>query len=278
MSNRIRESVVLIENAVAGQTAIVRPQVGRSILDVHIEHGGLTLAQMTNIKVQLVSATRTVTLREYKDGNELDKENKRYFRNTEDGVLSVYFRRPEMETEELRMLTALGTGGLQQVKIEFKIAEGTAPAITAHGKFGANRHVSAGLLTYVVPSNKGGNAEGENHHDDIDRRDRIAAIHVLNDAVDSLQLKINGTIAFDLDRARTEFDELGSPQGREPYADDYGLCIDFLLSGVPQESLLMDDPNFLVNSMRLTTTLGAGASQTVRYLIEYLSTWSSLSA
>jgi hypothetical protein len=276
--SRIRESIELIENATAGQRAIVRPQLGRTILDAHIEHGGLTLAQMTNIKVLLVSATRTVTLMEYKDGEELNKLNKRYFRNTEAGTLSFYFRRPELQSEVERMSTALGTGGLQQVKIEFDIAPDTTPVVKAFGKFTANRDVAAGLLTYIVPSNTGGNATGENHKDDIDRRDRIAAIHVLNNAVDHLDLRINGTTAFDLDRARTEFDELGSSQGRQPYDDDYGLCMDFLLSGVLDETLMMDSPQYPVNSMRLTATLGDDANSQVRYLVEYLSTWSSLNA
>lgn len=274
--SRIRESIELIENAVASQRAIIRPQLGRTILEAHVEHGGLTLAQVTNIKVLLVSPTRTVTLQEFKDGTELNEYNKRYFRNVEAGTLSFYFRRPELQSEVERMATALGTQGLQQVKIEFDIAAATTPIVKAWGKFTANRPVGSGLLTYIVPSNTGGNAEGENHKDDIDRRDRIAAIHVLNDVVDHLELRINGTTAFDMSRARAEFDELGSSQGRQSYASNYGLCIDFLLAGVLDESLVMDDPNYPVNAMRLTTTLGSGASSQVRYLIEYLSTWSSL--
>lgn len=276
--SRIRESIELIENAVAGQRAIVRPQLGRTILEAHVEHGGLTLAQITNIKVLLVSPTRTVTLQEFKDGIELDNLNKRYKRNTAAGTLSFYFRRPELQSEVERMSTALGTAGLQQVKIEFDIAGATSPNVKAWGKFTANRNVGAGLLSYIVPSNTGGNAEGENHKDDIDRRDRIAAIHVLNDAIEALELRINGTTAFDMDRARAEFDEVGSSQGRAPYADAYGLCMDFLLAGVLDESLIMDDANYPVNAMRLTTTLGTGASSQVRYMVEYLSTWASLNS
>jgi hypothetical protein len=276
--SRIRESIELIENASAGQRGIIRPQLGRTILDTHIEHGGLTLAQMTNIKVLLVSQTRTVTLMEFKDGVELNEINKRYGRYTEAGTLSFYFRRPELQTEIERMSTALGTGGLQQVKIEFDIAAATTPIVKAWGKFTANRSVSAGLLTYIVPSNTGGNAEGENHKDDIDRRDRLAAIHVLNDAVDKLDLRVNGTTAFSMNRARSEFDEQGSSQGRVAYADDYGLCIDFLLSGVLDETLVMDSPAYPINAMRLTATLATGASSQVRYLIEYFSSWSSLNA
>lgn len=276
--SRIRESIELIENAVAGQRAIVRPALGRTILEAHIEHGGLTLAQMTNIKVLLVSPTRTVTLQEFKDGTELNEMNKRYDRNVVAGTLSFYFRRPELQSEVERMATALGTDGLQQVKIEFDIAGSTTPIVKAWGKFTANRHVGAGLLSYIVSSNAGGNAEGDNHKDDIDRRDRIAAIHVLNDVVDELELRINGTTAFDMTRARAEFDEKGSSQGRTPYASTYGLCMDFLLAGVLDESLIMDNPAMPVNAMRLTTKLGTGASSQVRYLIEYLSTWNSLNS
>lgn len=276
--SRIRESIELIENSSAGQRTIIRPQIGRTILEAHVEHGGLTLAQMTNIKILLVSTTRTITLQEFKDGTELNKLNLRFKRNVEAGTLSFYFRRPELQSEIERMSTALGTGGLQQVKIEYDAAAGTTPVVKAWGKFTANRDVSAGLLTYIQSSNTGGNATGDNYKDDIDRRDRIAAIHVLNDVVDKLELRVNGTTAFDMTRARAEFDEKGSSQGRTPYADADGLCIDFLLAGVLDESLQMDSPQFPVNAMRLTTTLGDSASSQVRYLVEYLSTWASLNA
>lgn len=278
MTNRIRENIEVIDNAVAGRRAIVRVPVGRSVLDAHIDHAGVTLEQMENIKVILVAPTRTVTLWEFETGVELNELNKRYFRNVEAGKLSFYFRRPELETEEARMLTALGTDGLQQVKIEFDIDAAATPNISAHGKFSANRHISKSLLTYTLANNDGGNAEGVNFYDDIDRRDRIAAVHVLNNAVDAAKLTINGTSVHEMTRARNEFDEKGSPQGRIPYAADYGLAIDFLTSGRIDETLQMDDPNFPVNRMRLTSTLGNGADSRVRILVEYLTTWRSLTA
>lgn len=274
---RTREDIPLIENAIAGQVAIIRPAVGRTLLEMHIEHGGLTLAQMTDIKIQLVSPTRTVTLQEFKDGVELDNMNKRYNRHTEDGTLSLYFRRPEMQSEAERMATALGTGGLQQVKVTFKIAAATVPVITSWGRFTANRHVSAGLLTYIVDGGSPANEGGNNHHDVIDRRDRIAAVHVLHDTLSDLELRVDGATAYELSRARAEFDEKTSAAGRTPYDAAYGMCIDFLLSGVLDESLLMSDgKGYQVQAMRLTSTVGAGGVAQIRYLTEYLSTWASI--
>lgn len=273
---RIRESIPLIENASAGRTCIVRPSIGRTWLDCHIEHGGLTLAQMTNIKVILVSPTKTITIAEYKSGTELNEINKRYGRKTEAGTLSFYFRRPEMGSEPERMATALGTMGLQMVKIEFDIAPATTPDIQAWGKKTANRHVGAGLITYVVSSNKGGAAQGDNYFDAIDRRDRIAALHILNDKVESVDYRVDDSTAFNLDRARADFDQEGADVPRVPYATDYGFCIDFLLSGVLDESLVMSETGYQVQQMRLNAILGANPSTQIRLLTEYLSTWASL--
>lgn len=275
---RIREEIQLIENAVAGQRCIIRPAVGRTWLDIHVEHGGITLAQMTNIKVILVSPTRTVTLQEFKNGTELNDLNARYGRHTNGGTLSFYFRRPEMQNEIERMATALGTGGLQMLRIEFDIDAAATPAVKAWGKKTANRHVSAGLMNYIVSINDGGAAEGENHYDSISRRDRIAAIHVLNDKVNEIEVRVDDTTAYKMTRSRSDFDQYGAALKRVPYGSTKGMCVDFLLAGVIDESLMMADPKkgYQVQQMRITSTLGATPSGTIRYLTEYLSTWASL--
>lgn len=272
---RIREPIYLIENATAGQRVLIQPAVGRTWLDWHVEHGGLTLAQMTNIKVLLISPNRTITLQEFKNGTELNELNKRYGRHVEAGTLSFYLRKPELENEAQSMATALGTGGLQSVRIEFDIASGTTPVIKAWGRKVANRPVSAGLLPLITVHNEGGRAEGDNHYDAIEKRDRILAIHILNSDVEAAQLKIDDAIAYDLTRARAEFDE--SVGGRVPYADDYGLCIDFTTAGTLDEALIMQgEQGYQVRQMRLTSVLGSSLSSTSRYLVEYLSTWASL--
>lgn len=271
---RIREEIYLIENATAGQRCLVSPAVGRTWLDFHIEHGGLTLAQMTNIRVLLVSPLKTITLQEFKNGTELNELNKRYGRHVKAGTLSFYMRKPEMENEAQSMATALGTGGLQAVRVEFDIAAETTPVIKAWGRKTANRGVNVGALPYIANHNVGGQATGDNHYDAIEKRDRILAIHVLNPKVNALQLKLDDAIAYNLNRARGEFDE--SVGGRKPYAADYGMCIDFTTAGVLDEALVMQSQGYQVQQMRLTTTLGNDAPSTTRYLIEYLSSWDSL--
>ena len=104
---------------------------------------------------------------------------------------------------------------------------------------------------------------------------------MLNDGVEMLELKVDDANAYKLNRARGDFEEgLG---GRTPYADTHGRCIDFLLAGVLDEALVMQSkptpaqPNgYQVQQMRLSTTLGAGASTQIRYLVEYLTNWASL--
>lgn len=271
---RIREPIYLVENATAGQRCLIQPAVGRTWLDFHIEHTGLTLAQMTNIRVILVAPERSITLMEFKDGTELNELNKRYGRKTSAGTLSFYFRKPEMENEAQSMATALGTGGLQSVRVEFDIAAQTTPVIKAWGRKVANRPVSAGLLPYIVNHNVGGQAEGDNHYDSIEKRDRIIAIHVLNTKVNALQLKVDDAVVYELNRARGEFDE--SVGGRVPYASGYGMCIDFTTAGVLDEALIMQSQGYQAQQMRLSTTLGATPSVTSRFLVEYLSTWASV--
>lgn len=272
---RIREPIYLVENVAAGQRCLVQPQVGRTWLDCHIELTNITLAQATNIKVLLVSPERTITLQEFKNGTELLELNKRYGRKTNSAWLSFYFRKPEMENEAQSMATALGTGGLQAVRIEFDIAAGvTSPVVKAWGRKVANRPVSAGVLPYVTNHNVGGQAEGVNHYDAIEKRDRILAIHVLNPDVTALLLKVDDATCYELDRARGEFDE--EVGGRVPYADNYGMCIDFSTAGVLDEALVMQSRDYQVQQMRLSTTLGASGGVVTRFLVEYLSTWASL--
>jgi len=275
---RIREEIYLVENVGAGKRCVIRPAVGRTWLDVHIEHANITLAQMTNIKIIAVSPTRSVTLAEFKDGTELDKVNKYYKRKTEAGTLSVYFRRPELEDEAQRMTTALGTGGLQQFRIEFDIAvAAVGAAVLAWGRKTANRHIGAGFINYVVNHNQGGNAQGDNHYDAIEKRDRIACIHVLNDKVDSLELRVDDATAHKLTRARSDFDQtISGDSPRVPYVVADGMALDFLQAGVLDEALPMQANGYQAQQMRLTTTLGAAPSAQVRYLVEYLTTWDML--
>ncbi|WP_406827720.1 major capsid protein P2 [Microbulbifer sp. ARAS458-1] len=274
---RIRDDIPLVENVAPGQRALIKPAVGRTWLDVHIEHTNIALSEMKNIEVILVSPTRSVTLWKFKDGTELNELNKRYNRKVAAGTLSFYFRRTELDDEMQRMSTALGTGGLQSVRIEFDIDENvTSPAVKAWGRKTANRHISQSLLTYIGTHNIGGNAEGENHFDSIEKRDRIAAIHVLNDGVEKLELRVDDAVAYKLARARGDFEE--SLNDRTPYGAGVGRCIDFLLAGTLDESLVMQDrkTGYQVQQMRLTTTLGTGAGSQIRYLVEYLSTWASV--
>ena len=272
---RIREPIYLVENVAAGQRCLVQPQVGRTWLDFHVELTNITLAQATNIKVLLVSPERTITLQEFKTGTELKNFNDRYGRKTNASWLSFYMRKPEMENEAQSMATALGTGGLQAVRVEFDIAAGvTSPVVKAWGRKVANRPVSAGVLPYVTNHNVGGQAEGVNHYDAIEKRDRILAIHVLNPDVTALLLKVDDATAYELDRTRGEFDE--EVGGRVPYADNYGMCIDFSTAGVLDEALVMQSSGYQVQQMRLSSTLGASAGVVTRFLVEYLSTWASL--
>jgi|GEM_PF-2711631 len=272
---RIREEIHLVQNVGAGQRCLVSPSVGRTWLDFHIELANITLEQATDIRVLLVSPTKTITLWEFKDGDELFQFNQRYKRKVDEGKLSFYFRRPEMENEGQSMATALGTGGLQALRVEFNIAPGVAnPGVTAWGRKTANRAISAGILQYIVNHNIGGQAEGDNYFDALEKRDRIAAIHVLNENVTALNLKLDDAIVYDLTRVRGVFDEqMGD---RLPYGSGYGMVIDFTTAGVLDESLVMQGSNYQAQQMRLTATLGAEYSGTSRVLVEYLSTWVSL--
>ncbi|WP_341937198.1 major capsid protein P2 [Marinimicrobium sp. C2-29] len=274
--SRIREEITLIENVSPGQRALVSPMVGRTWLDFNIELTNITLAQAKNVRVLLVSPNRTITLQEFKDGEELKAFNDRYGRKTSTSNLSFYFRKPELENEGQSMATALGTGGLQALRVEFDIDGAVvSPGVSAWGRKTANRPVSAGILPYVVNHNVGGQAEGENHYDAIEKRDRIAAIHVLNAAVDHLKLKVDDAVVFDLNRARATWDV--EVAGRTQYAAAEGLYIDFTTAGVLDEALVMQaSGGRQIQQMRLSATMGATYSNTTRYLVEYLSTWASL--
>lgn len=271
----IREEIQIIENRVAGQDMIIRPSVGRTWADIHLEHGSITLAQLTNIRVQLVSSSKTVDLMTFASGTELNELNKRYGRHVAAGTLSFYFRRPEMESEVQRMATALGTGGLDAIRVVASIdAAAVVGTVQAWGSKAANRNVSEGLLMYTVGTNKGGAVAGDNHFDDLNRRDRLAALHILNDKVLSVEVRADDATAHDMTIARNNFDELAA--FRVPYGAAYGYVVDFQKTGNLAEALVLNDGSRKVGQLRVTSELGASPAATIRYLAEYLSNWGSL--
>jgi len=280
---RLREDIQIVDNVKADQEFTVRLTVGKTWLEAHLDLTNIALSDIENLRVQLVAPHKEVDMWTFKDAAEMDAMNVRMKRHTKANRLSFYFRRPEKDSEDQRMLTALGTGGLDAVRIVGKLKSTVVdPSIKAWGKKTANRHVSSGSIIYIKGTNKGGAVEGENHYDDLNRRDALCALHILNDKIDEVELSIDNSRVHKLTTERNNFDEVAASQNsRTPYATNYGYVIDFTLSNNYREVLVLQHYEegrlmYQAEEMRVTTKLAASPAAQIRYIPEYFTTWSGL--
>lgn len=90
----------------AGQTATLRLPIGLTFHQVWIEYAGVTLAQMTGIRV----VANGQPIHTYGSGTELDRLNQYEGRSAAAGILCLDFDRYGLLNQAEREFTALGTG------------------------------------------------------------------------------------------------------------------------------------------------------------------------
>lgn len=284
--------IPLVDNVGPGETTIIKPSVGKSWKQITIEHTKATSGadptriplertKMTNVKVLVVTASSTKLIREYKDIDELFKVNGHYGRHQEaTGETTLYFSRPEL-ADTVRDAFALGVADVVAVRIEFKIdSDVVAPIIKSYGVEGAPMGINHGLIEVMRPFVKGGYAEGDNEFDDMTRSGQLAAVHLLNNAIEHVEIRRNNQVIFDLsaERQRKQMKRHDVAKKRVPLGAAVGLTIDYTLSGNPAEALWLRNrqANFQVQELRVKTTLGAGANSVIRYLGEYFEKFQDL--
>ncbi|HTR01310.1 MAG TPA: major capsid protein P2, partial [Candidatus Acidoferrum sp.] len=90
----------------AGQTASLRLEIGYTYKTIYVVYAGITLAQMTAIRLK----ANGNTIRDFPSGADLDKMNQFDTMAAANGILAIPLERFRMSTRVEREYTAIGTG------------------------------------------------------------------------------------------------------------------------------------------------------------------------
>ena len=238
-------------NVSAGNTATLELPLGLTYDKIHINFSGLTLAQMKNLRV----VVNGKAIREYKDAQALQDENKYYGRNVSATVVDLCFNRDEMKTLPEARSFGLGTSSapypvknadgsvqmvtppaISNVTISMEIDGAAAsPSLTAYAIL--SNPAPIGFITKVknYPFIIGA---GVTEYDRIVRPEtaRIAAIHLVTAAtIEKVELEMDSIVMSDM--PKTIIEKIQVDNKRAPQAGRTAL--DFVLEGDMLQALPM---------------------------------------
>ena len=215
------------EGVAAGQTATLRMPIGQSYHKILLAYSGVTLAQMLEMRVVINGDVRHrfTTADTYTGLNALDKMNQYMGRAAAAGEIIIDFERFGLDLRELKELTKVGTGVLDDpllistFSIEIDIdATAAAPALSARAERSPARVVGDILQTRLFGYNAP--AVGEFEISDLPKGDLISKIYFgghIARAYTRLEVEINGSIIFD--KTVSEIELIQNDGIRVPQAD-----------------------------------------------------------
>jgi len=243
-------------NVAAGNQATLNCPVGFTFDQIKFAYSGATSDQIKNIRVKVNGKA----IQEFKDVAEINMLNDYYGRNTESGYFTLFFNRPEMATPAVQRLTGLGTQDVATLSVELDIDSGaTSPTISASAIWSEPQPL--GLFTKVKSFPRSFATTGQQDIDSIPRVDRIAAIHLIKSDVSKVDLQINSTKVYDLDKSSGESAQ--KDYGRVPQTSK-ATHIDFMLEGDINQAMTTQG----VQDLRVQPTIDTTGE--VRVVVEYL--------
>lgn len=251
----------------AGQTATAQLPIGLKYHDLYLAYSGVTLAQMTEVRVkangkviQRYSATQRDALNQF-DGLAAAA-----------GVLTIPFDRHGLKQRNLIELTGLNTGvadkngkAITSVEIEVDIdAAATAPVLSMRAKQSEATPGGPGAVRHVLPFTRTSAGAGELEISDLPRNSAVFAginrLAFVSGAISRVEIERSTRIIFDRETALNEViqaDGVRVPQSGYWIVDTtengYGLGV-------------IDTVGYSDLRYRLTMT-GAG---TVTCIVEYI--------
>lgn len=252
-------------NVAAGSTATLELPLGLSYHMLHLYFGGLTLAQMKNIRIEADGKP----IKKWADGERLNKENKHYGRGeaTAD-CLPIFFTRPELNELAQQRTFAVGTANVQTLSLLVDIdAAAVSPSLKATSIRGANDQM--GYITRIMEFNRSFATDGEVEIDNIPLRtgSAIAAIHIYSPDVTGAALEIDGSVVYEMTKSGSA--KLQVDHGRTPQSTDK-MTLDFTLEGDFFQAITLDG----VQDFRLKPTISQAGNMTI--VVEYLEQWNPL--
>lgn len=240
--------------ATTGQ-ATLRAPIGFSYEQIHINYSGVTLAQMTGIRV----VGNGKVIQRWSSGTNLDNFNRYHGRAAAAGILTLDFTRHGLKTREGEELTKLGTGmqsvegslELSTLAIEIDITGAAGPVLlNAWAVQSDPSHL--GLIRHVREHTYSPSAAGEFQISDIPKGHLFNGLHFLSAIVTELRVERDNYSVFDRTAA---LNNLVQTDGgfKVPQANIYVL--DPTEHGYGSETL----QTFGVHDLRFTATVsGAG--------------------
>lgn len=253
---------------VAGSTAVLNIPKGPTYEKINLVVSGsggvpLTIALMKNLQLKLNGQV----VQEYATGQELQDINDYYNRPKTDGVLTFFFRRPELDNNIQRLAPGLGTADLSDISIQFDVdATVTGATVTASARVSAPQPL--GIFTKVKRFPRNFGAGGDQEIDTIPKGPNIFAMHVWKDADDitNAAVDLNSVRIHEATAALEEAD--AKEFGRAPVAKY--RHIDFNLNDDLGESLATNKNDDFRTKLTMTT----GGQVVV--LVEYLDGFAGL--
>lgn len=269
--SRLSRKLPGFDGVSAGSTATCRCPVGLSYAQMHITYTGVTLAQMTEIRI-LANGN---PIHRY-TALELDMMNQYYARAAANGIITIDFTRNHLLSRRGQQETLLGTAPASPINpnpivnltIEVDIAAGAAaPFLSGVGIF--DNPASAGNILKIRRFNYNANAIGLFEIADLPKGEgAIDSIFFWTDKITNLQIEKDNVVIFersaDLNKLIQTDGYFRKPDEDEFYAYNPGE------EGFGSEllSTLNGEGTAYVSDLRFKLTMSAADSipMTVRYI------------
>lgn len=245
----------------AGQTATFRLPIGRTYHNLLLTYSGVTLAQMTEIRLVVNGKTQ----RRITGGDWQDSLNKFVKHAAANGVLRIDLDRSRMRLKGGEEFTAIGTGvqgdpqQITTMSLEIDIDAGAAaPALAL--KAIQSDPSPAGMISKLREFSYAPSAGGDYEIADLPKGDLIGRIYFRKAGINSVKIERDGFVVFE--RTAAENSLIQTDGERAPQADVF--IFDPSELGFAGEQLATAG----VQDLRITVNVAAGGAMPV--VVEYI--------
>lgn len=262
MSRRY-ERLPSLSNVAAGSTATLEIPVSSTFDRIFIEAEGVTEAQLKNWEIRINGKP----VQQFKDAVLIRRLNDYYGRGTDDGVVDLWFIRPEFDNQDLRRMTAIGTEDVQTFDIRVDIdSAASSPKLTAYAV--RSPQTKLGLVTKIKNYPTSAATAGVKDIDNIPKEGRCAAIHFYGKAdISKLTVQADSRSIYELSKSLGE--KIQRNAGRTPLGTN-GTTVDFVTEKHPLQGLAMRQ----VNDLRFKPELDTAGALDV--IVEYITSFEGL--
>lgn len=253
-----------VQNCSPGATCTLEIPLGLCYNFFLLNLTNITLAQLTNIEVRINGKA----VQEFADGTELDNINKYHGRQAfENGVLPLFFMRPEMVLPIEKNVTSIGTSDISTFSLHADIAAAcVSPAIDVYAQQSAQ--TSLGTITKIRAFPASSATSGDFEISNLPRSGaRIACVHLFKADVSHVLVKADGREAVDM--PKTVLEQMQKVFGKTPIT---ATCthVDFVVNGNVQDSLITQG----LQDLLVRPTLDSSGS--LRTVVEFFEEFAGL--